>query len=134
MTTTFRIPAALVLLALFSSQALSSEQALQAQIDELRAMLVNVNSELRSVTSELNLLKRGVQTQYIDRSDSTGGNTAAQSTPESSSLLGLSRDDISVKLNGYVRTDVIYDDKSTGADDSFVTALIPVKWKSSNGG
>ncbi|MAZ86299.1 MAG: hypothetical protein CL693_01525 [Cellvibrionaceae bacterium] len=134
MTTTFRIPAALVLLSLFSLQALSSEQDLQAQIDELRAMLVNVNSELRSVTSELDLLKQGVQTQHIDRSDSTDGNTAARSSPESSFLLGFSRDDITVKLNGYVRTDVIYDNERTGDDDSFVTALIPVKWKSSNGG
>jgi len=129
-----RAQVALFVLSLLSVQVSSGEQELQAQIDELRAMLISVNSELRSVTQELDLLKRGVQTQSLDQSAQASNKTAAQSDSNPLVPVSLSKSDITVKLNGYVRTDVIYDNNRTGDDDTFVTALIPVKWKSSNGG
>ncbi len=124
----------LVSLSLASLPAWGSEEALQQQIDELRAMLVNVNSQLHSVTEELNLLKRGVKTEQIGQESSLSQSAARQAESKSLPFLSSLQDDVTIKLNGYVRTDVIYDNNRTGSDDSFVTALIPVKWKSSNGG
>ncbi len=66
MSIQYRAQVALFVLSLLSAQVSSGEQELQAQIDQLHAMLISVNSELRSVTQELDLLKRGVQTQSLD--------------------------------------------------------------------
>jgi DcaP outer membrane protein len=104
--------------------------SLQAQIDLLR-------QELQHVRQELSLLRKGVATENItaaSKANLSSNNQHSKLTSEPKPFLGLSRSDMQVKLNGYVRTDIIYDNERTGNNNSFVPAQIPVKWKQSNGG
>ncbi|GAA5317305.1 MAG: hypothetical protein AseanaTS_25100 [Candidatus Pelagadaptatus aseana] len=109
------------------------EGSWQEELQKLRAELQQTQSALKDVKQELNLLKKGVSTQALDSGEPVNP-LANQPVAEPGHALRISKSDIDISVNGYVRMDMIYEGDRTGSENTFVPAQIPVKWKPQNDG